>query len=327
MNSSTNDFGDGVEKRADWLLKDIRQMNSATATLNGGSLRLDNNKKRTRSQLENKAVAETALISINPTRVSADLKYEMSRQYNKGRAGRNDVGWNDDGLDSHANNRYNDNNDNTDNEFSSDTTRSPNSVSDENNNSINAGPLSSSLTGTLSGHGKDRGLTQSMRLNPDPGGFREKYLQTFDGLQGYSKEGITKLDFLVKCAVEALGNSKVPNKSGYRFGSSVMTKSDQIFTACNIESSVDALASSAERTAILKAATEGHSDFMGLVIASDSDNVDHILPDGTSRQFLAEFGDFEVYVVTANGKRHQYTTYELFPSAGRRVPASPMKTR
>ena len=78
---------------------------------------------------------------------------------------------------------------------------------------------------------------------------------------------------------------------------------------------------------MLKAATEGHSDFMGLVIASDANDIDHILPDGTSRQFLAEFGDFDVYIVTADGKRHKYSTYELFPSAGRRVPSSPMKTR
>ena len=38
LKSSTNELGEGVEKRADWLLNDIRQMNTSTATLNGGSL-------------------------------------------------------------------------------------------------------------------------------------------------------------------------------------------------------------------------------------------------------------------------------------------------
>jgi hypothetical protein len=36
--SSVNEFGEDVEKRADWLLKDIRQLNTSTATLNGGTL-------------------------------------------------------------------------------------------------------------------------------------------------------------------------------------------------------------------------------------------------------------------------------------------------
>ena len=59
------------------------------------------------------------------------------------------------------------------------------------------------------------GLVGPMRLDPDPGGFREKYLQTFGGLQGYSKEGITKLDFLVKCACDVLAKAMVPTKSGF----------------------------------------------------------------------------------------------------------------
>ena len=116
LKSSTNELGEGVEKRADWLLNDIRQMNTSTATLNGGSLlrsgqlvdsHLHNKKKndRTRSQLENIARSETALISINPTRVSTDLQYELSRRYNKGRPGRDDGGW---GTDDNNENDFSD---------------------------------------------------------------------------------------------------------------------------------------------------------------------------------------------------------------------------
>jgi cytidine deaminase len=245
----------------------------------------------------------------------------MSRRYNKARRG--DAGWVDE-------EEYP--------EESSDATTpyGPGSGVDEYSRStspafgragVDAASAATTTRTSFAG-ADDRGLTQSMRINPDPGGFREKYLQTFDGLQGYSKEGVTKLDYLVQQAVSALESSKVPSKSGYRFGAALMTKDGKVYKACNVESSVDSLASSSERTAVLMAATEGHTEFLGLVIASDALEVDFVLPDGTSRQFLAEFGNFGVYVVTSDGRRHQYTTYDLFPSAsGRRTPASPMKTR
>ena len=322
MHSSTNEFGEGVEKRADWLLKDIRQMSKSTTNMGNGTglLRASSTtaKQTNRTQLENVARGETALITIQPSSASSDLRYEMSRRYNKAR--RADAGWVDDDAD-----------------FSSDaTTPYGGSGGDDYNTSptsptspTSASSSSAALSAASGGFAgvDDRGLMQSMRIDPDPGGFREKYLQTFDGLQGYSKEGITNLDLLVQEAVRALENSKVPSKEGHCFGASLMTKSGNVYTACNVESSVDSLVSSAERTCVLKAATEGHVEFLGLVIASDAHEVDSILPDGTSRQFLAEFGNFDVYVVTSDGKRHQYMTYDLFPSAGRRTPASPMKTR
>ena len=124
-----------------------------------------------------------------------------------------------------------------------------------------------------------------------------------------------------------LAKAMVPTKAGFRFGAAVITKDDKIFTACNVESSVDALASSAERTAILKAATEGHCEFLGIAIASDATLVDDILPGGTARQFLSEFGDFDVYTVNVAGERTRFTTYELFPSAQRKPPSTPMRNR
>ena len=65
-----------------------------------------------------------------------------------------------------------------------------------------------------------------------------------------------------------------------------------------------------------------------VVITCDADNVDGstLILSGASRQFLAEFGDFPVYIVQADGTRLKYTTYELFPAAaGRRVPMTPMR--
>ena len=53
---------------------------------------------------------------------------------------------------------------------------------------------------------------------------------------------------------------------------------------------------------MLKACSEGHADFAGMVLTNDAvEEDDTVSTVGASRQFLAEFGDFPVYVVFANG--------------------------
>lgn len=52
----------------------------------------------------------------------------------------------------------------------------------------------------------------------------------------------------------------------------------------------------AERTTVLKAVSEGETRFRSLAMASDTDQA-FPSPDGPGRQFLAEFGEFPVYLV------------------------------
>lgn len=52
----------------------------------------------------------------------------------------------------------------------------------------------------------------------------------------------------------------------------------------------------AERTTVLKAVSEGETRFRSLAMASDTDHA-FPSPDGPGRQFLAEFGEFPVYLV------------------------------
>ena len=127
--------------------------------------------------------------------------------------------------------------------------------------------------------------------------YREKYLGTYDGLEAYSSEGITKLEMLIERAKLAMDNA-VPGTDGIRRGAAVLTKSDKVFTGCNIESQVESLRATAERTAVLKACSEGHADFAGMVLTNDAVEEDDTVStvSGASRQFLAEFGDFPVYV-------------------------------
>ena len=126
---------------------------------------------------------------------------------------------------------------------------------------------------------------------------------------------------------EGAQTNAVPDLDGIRHGAAVITKADKVYTGCNIESGVESLRATAERTAIVKACSDGETDFAGIVITCDADNIDGstLILSGASRQFLAEFGDFPVYIVQADGTRLKYTTYELFPAAaGRRVPMTPM---
>lgn len=52
----------------------------------------------------------------------------------------------------------------------------------------------------------------------------------------------------------------------------------------------------AERTTVLKAVSEGETRFRSLAMASDTDHA-FPSPDGPGRQFLAEFGEFPIYLV------------------------------
>lgn len=52
----------------------------------------------------------------------------------------------------------------------------------------------------------------------------------------------------------------------------------------------------AERTTVLKSVSEGETKFRSMAMASDTD-LSFPSPDGPGRQFLAEFGEFPVYLV------------------------------
>lgn len=68
------------------------------------------------------------------------------------------------------------------------------------------------------------------------------------------------------------------------------------FSGCNVESTSVDLSVGAERTTVLKAVSEGETRFRSMAMASDTD-LSFPSPDGPGRQFLAEFGEFPVYLV------------------------------
>lgn len=75
--------------------------------------------------------------------------------------------------------------------------------------------------------------------------------------------------------------------SKIKVGAAVLSKSNKLYTAANVENASYGLTICAERVAICKAISEGDTAFKAIAISSTLKN---ITPCGACRQFIAEFG-------------------------------------
>ncbi|NXT90416.1 CDD deaminase, partial [Anhinga rufa] len=101
--------------------------------------------------------------------------------------------------------------------------------------------------------------------------------------------------------------------SGFPVGAALLTAGGEIFSGCNVENACYSLGMCAERTAIQKAISEGHTSFRAMAITSDMR--DHfITPCGACRQVMREFGtDWDVYLTKADGTYIVKRLEELLP--------------
>jgi len=116
-------------------------------------------------------------------------------------------------------------------------------------------------------------------------------------------------EILINKALEARDNSYSPY-SKFPVGAALLTKNDEIFIGTNVENCSIGLTICAERSAICSAVTHGDTDFITLVVAGPSD--DPVSPCGACRQFMCEFGDFEVIIYSKN-KIIRTTSKKLLP--------------
>ena len=73
-------------------------------------------------------------------------------------------------------------------------------------------------------------------------------------------------------------------------GAALLCADGSVFTGCNIENSAFGSTICAERTAAVKAISEGHrTDWVRLAVVGNSE--DYCWPCGACRQFLYEFSD------------------------------------
>lgn len=120
---------------------------------------------------------------------------------------------------------------------------------------------------------------------------------------------------LINKAVSALEYSYSPY-SGFRVGAALLTKSGKIFTGTNIESSAFSATTCAERTAFVKAVSEGEKEFCAIAVAGGKNGeiADFCPPCGVCRQIMAEFCQKDFKVILFNGKKIKtYSLGEILP--------------
>jgi len=103
--------------------------------------------------------------------------------------------------------------------------------------------------------------------------------------------------------------------SNFPVGAAILTKSGKIYTGTNIENSSYGLTICAERVACVKAVSEGEMAFEAIAVATRSE--EPASPCGACRQFLWEFGDMRVILISTNGKEKEYLLSQLLPDGFR----------
>ena len=116
---------------------------------------------------------------------------------------------------------------------------------------------------------------------------------------------------LKAAAVAMLDRAYCPY-SHFPVGAALECADGTVFTGCNIENAAYSPGICAERTAVAKAVSEGHTDFVRIVIAGRS--AGFCVPCGVCRQVLREFApDLEIICLNSKGEEQVFTLPELLP--------------
>lgn len=104
--------------------------------------------------------------------------------------------------------------------------------------------------------------------------------------------------------------------SKYYVGCALKTASGKIISGSNIENhGIQSIC--AERTAFVKAISEGEKDFEHIVVCGGSnlDSLENCLPCGYCRQFMSEFvsPDFKIYAISEDESVKEYSIKDLLP--------------
>lgn len=102
---------------------------------------------------------------------------------------------------------------------------------------------------------------------------------------------------LYETAKDAAKNAFAPF-SNFHVGAALLASDGRIFTGCNVENSSYGATICAERTALVKAVSEGSRDFIAIAVVSQDGEA---WPCGICRQVLYEFSP-EMLVITGNNE-------------------------
>lgn len=121
---------------------------------------------------------------------------------------------------------------------------------------------------------------------------------------------------LIKLAIKASENSYSPY-SKFRVGAALLAKSGKVYLGTNIENVSYPAGICAERTAFVKAISEGEKEFEKIAIVGGKDGnfKNFCTPCGICRQFISEFCNKDFKFILGNDKLeyNEYTLTDLLP--------------
>jgi len=122
---------------------------------------------------------------------------------------------------------------------------------------------------------------------------------------------------LAKKAISAKKLAYAPY-SNFHVGAALLDTNNEVFIGCNIESAAFSPTCCAERTALVKAVSEGSRTFTSIAVAGSlhgADSHDYCYPCGVCRQMLYEFGGDELQVIVVKSEQDfkVHTLSELLP--------------
>ena len=116
---------------------------------------------------------------------------------------------------------------------------------------------------------------------------------------------------LLSIAQEASKNAYAPY-SNFHVGAALECADGTVFTGCNVENAAYGDTICAERTAIVKAVSEGRKSFRRIAIYAEGKS--YTMPCGSCRQVMAEFSpEMEVLCAKAGGSYVSYPLSRLMP--------------
>jgi cytidine deaminase len=100
--------------------------------------------------------------------------------------------------------------------------------------------------------------------------------------------------------------------SHYKVGAALLGKSGTVYTGCNVENASYSHTICAERTAVLKAVSEGEAEFEAIAVVTRNGGS----PCGACRQVLSEFSpELIIYIADKDGEYRTTTLKKLLPDS------------
>lgn len=118
---------------------------------------------------------------------------------------------------------------------------------------------------------------------------------------------------LIDMAKKVKVNAYAPY-SGFRVGAALMTEDGTVFTGCNVENSSYGATICAERSAMVKAVSEGYHHFTKIAIVG-GDEREYTFPCGMCLQVMSEFMDKDASLIflSIEGIK-EFTLEEFLPN-------------